>query len=344
MFDFWKRHEIRKSRPTSAYDFVRRARLCGLTLIEVVVVIGIIGILVSLLLSAVQFSRESARVFQCSSNLRQMTIASLAQSDQMRHLPTSRIQYDAYGQVEKEILWGRVHGGEQVGPALLGPAETRDSQIARVPNVLRCPSALPVEQLTNLSIRFGDKTVLNRTSETSDYRGNGGVSDSVLDDFDGVYSVFRNQSPAPTQANVADGMSNTLFAWETVGACYLYLHKADGKITKMPWGTIPQVMFDEPPPRRLVTFPGTNLAGYNYGWDGFGTGRVFVQRLPDQFSETWDVRYLHSTEAGSPFSMHPTGLVISYGDGHTQTIPRTIALPVLIKLAGRDNGQWQRGD
>ncbi len=66
----------------------RQAKVSAFTLVELLVVIAIIGVLVALLLPAVQSAREAARKTQCANQLRQMGLGMLNHESTHGHFPT----------------------------------------------------------------------------------------------------------------------------------------------------------------------------------------------------------------------------------------------------------------
>lgn len=78
---FWRKHSRHARGVTSV------PTRAGVTLIEVLVAIGLIGLLISLLLPAVQRAREAARRTACSNNLKQLSLALASYSDVYRAIP-----------------------------------------------------------------------------------------------------------------------------------------------------------------------------------------------------------------------------------------------------------------
>ena len=65
-----------------------RRKAAGFSLVELLVVITIIGILIALLLPAVQAAREAARRLQCGNNVKQLALAALSHESAFRFFPT----------------------------------------------------------------------------------------------------------------------------------------------------------------------------------------------------------------------------------------------------------------
>ena len=83
----------------------------GFTLIELLVVISIIGVLVALLLPAVQSAREAARRAQCVNNLKQMGVALFNYESAVGAFPPGYIDYQNNPNNTPDLDMGRAGAG-----------------------------------------------------------------------------------------------------------------------------------------------------------------------------------------------------------------------------------------
>lgn len=204
----------------------QRCSQAGFTLVELLVSIGIIGLLISLLLPAVQQSRESARRTQCRSNLRQIGLASHHFVDIYGHFPSNGWGFDWIGDPDRGA--GRKQPGGWIYQILpmserselfsLGsgqsPAEKRASlkQLSRQTMYLfNCPTR-PEEQLGP------QLAALAPLFKNSDFDSFVAKTDYAVNEGDFITNT--RSSPQTLQ----EGDSPT-FLWEDVsaatGLCFL---------------------------------------------------------------------------------------------------------------------------
>ena len=197
------------------YSVLQKQQRRGLTLIELLVVIAIIGILVSLLLPAIQMARESARRTSCKNNLRQIGLAVHLYHNVNNEFPPT---FCLAGLPQREDSWS-VHG--RILPFLeQGNAYERvnldvdwHAQVASGIPALKIPTYLcPSDPYVQVRYKNGQPYVHPIT-----YGFNMGtwlIYDPETDQRgDGVFRV--NRSTRISQ--VEDGLSQTLSTSEVHG-------------------------------------------------------------------------------------------------------------------------------
>jgi prepilin-type N-terminal cleavage/methylation domain-containing protein len=96
---------------------VSKCKRVAFTLVELLVVIAIIGVLVALLLPAIQAAREAARRIQCKDNLKNIGLAIHSHLDSQRVFPTGGSRFVRPGQwdISYNVDNGRPLGVEKQG-------------------------------------------------------------------------------------------------------------------------------------------------------------------------------------------------------------------------------------
>ena len=320
----------------------------GFTLVELLVVIAIIGILIALLLPAVQAAREAARRMQCQNNLKQIGLGAMNYEAAFGRYPAGCQSHDGNGgwvwgwgwavlimpYAEQGSLYDQLdHTGEtcsnrHTGLIYNGFNEHNGRTLhGRLIPWLSCPSSpLPKFNLKAQPVPgpegvcapmyfattgAADHTsAINRDNQSNEHRPTG------IQSKGGIMTPYRGS----TVAEVSDGTANTILVVEESDYC----RTLDG--TKV------DCRSDE---GHSFAMGCTSEGHEDTRW--FNTTTV---RHPINHKE-WSTIGIGSTyyAANHPIqSAHPGGAQVVLGDGSVQFLYEEMDMRILYNMANRDDG------
>lgn len=335
-------------------------RNTGLTLIEVLVVIGVIGILVAILLPAVQQARAAMRTADCASRQRQLFLGVVQHADLHRKLVASGYWepsattglrswvVEVLPYIEQRGIadgWDRNQLWNTVANRKLG-----DQPIA----LFVCPSdETVVSGQGNLTYvlnggigwwqKAGDCLATLRNNGPSqavkvllDINGDGSVSPATGTEKDIFlqFALFTNQmeqwatiAPGMSERrlqSVIDGTSNTIMLAENLNAGYDQQHAFNWAT---PFATQTTFMMSG----RIVTSSG-GVVSFDYrlaNQQGSGPAKYEAINPPVENLEGKSPR---------PSSRHVGGVNVTFCDGHTQFLDQNIDGSVYVALVSPAGG------
>jgi len=324
----------------------------GFTLVELLVVIAIIGILIALLLPAVQAAREAARRISCTNNLKQIGVAMHNYHDTYKTLPpgtivkwgasmaVSDVYVNAYASIlpfiEQESLQNLYDFDL---PWENQPVEVVTTQI----DAYFCPSATgpnPVSEpmlagdpgLT-CGTTFGALTyLLNKGAHNGWCTNAASLPGTTKGVFDlGLNTVFRD---------VTDGLSNTMMVGEGAHGENWLLCSGQGCTTPSSGATGNETAFwawvlAQPPSMPSYPLVRTSM---------FGSTLDRMNKNPVTATMVDESRLTNCTPGGADAatnfaSQHPGGANFLFCDGSVQFLSETIEMDTYRGLSTRAGGE-----
>jgi prepilin-type N-terminal cleavage/methylation domain-containing protein/prepilin-type processing-associated H-X9-DG protein len=343
--------EVRAGRPP------RLGGRTGFTLVELLVVIAIIGILVALLLPAIQAAREAARRSQCQNNVKQWSLACLLHLDTHKAFPgggwggvfidqNPRQMSGGVPEVLDDQAWGWMY---QVMPFIEGQniwALPRSQELViykEGPSEGVCPSRRP-RTLHTFWLATGEML--------SDYSGNGGDTGPGGNGTQGLTPIPRSgprdvtynrhtgiiipmdrgprqsgalRNPLIATKHITDGTSHTILLGEKYVPSNAYLGGAFGD--------------------NFAWTRGTTWEGIRYAWP-YNDNETNPQgwlRNDTPINAQLSARGELGCNCWIFGSAHPGGLNAGFADGSTRSIPYDIDFVVFQRMANRYDGQTNDG-
>ena len=342
----------------------RKNSPCGFTLVELLVVIAIIGVLVALLLPAIQAAREAARRSQCKNNLKQLALGTLNYETARQAFPVGRGKGlkpggDPENPDDYFVQWGHLSWilpHLEAGNAynLVDYTQKTDSSPARFISFdfFLCPTD-PEDRMNNSTCAAGGGWMdAGRTS----YYGNGGSLPGetpegqpppVMENNNGIFVT----NVAIKGSRITDGLSNTALFAERVrgdGDKQLVETKSDWFRLTGSGQTRDEVYtacsgLDPTPYVGGVQYP---CGGRNWVHGDYGTSRYNHVMPPNTQScsqpGTTAFHAIPVNEAGgatTASSEHTGGVNIAMADGSTHFVADGVDPLVWNALGSRDGGE-----
>ena len=338
-----------------------KRRMRGFTLVELLVVIAIIGILVALLLPAVQAAREAARRMSCSNNMKQIGLAMHNYHDTYKTLPYGEGAAPRRGGpynrawngpnwrvhilpfLEQSPLYDQLDFNITFDACRPGFRNTRNAVLSgfTVP-VYRCPSSsLPINgrniapsptnnnrdnaQLIDYVGIQGSAPTGNPNNGNSPFPTYGACSPQT--GYGGIYCNNGTMVPNfPVKfADITDGTSSTLVVAEQSGPIVDQNGRRRRDIRSNYYGGWSG--------HTSASVPSSSWRGSPWG-SGTSTirYRINLNSAPVGANSTWDANTILTSE-------HPGGIMTTKGDGSVDFIAETIDMLMLKRLGARNDGQ-----